>query len=88
MKSDLSNDPVFSPFPLSAEAVYELLHFSHSGTNLLRTQILDLPPTPMPSYLPLMQHKTCEIRMLPTNRRYKAEVVKAIEEMTVSGEEA
>lgn len=83
--TSLSNDPIFSPFPLSAEAVYELLHFSHSGTNLLRTQILDLPPAPMPAYLPLMQHETCEMRMLPTNRRYKTEVVKAIEEMQADG---
>lgn len=85
MKSDLSNDPIFSPFPLSAEAIYELMHFTHRGVNLLRTQINDEPPIAMAAYLPLKHHETGELRLLPTDRAYKADVIKAIKEMTANG---
>ena len=79
--SILRCDPSFDPYPLSDDAVYELLHFSHWGGNLLRTRIEGLPELRMAPMMPLINERTGEATMLPTSREHKAEVLAAIRRM-------
>lgn len=75
------NDSVFEPLELPPEAIYEPLHFTHWGMNLLREKIHGLNRLPMPKLMPLICITTGEVRMVPTSRDYKDKVVAAIKEM-------
>jgi hypothetical protein len=73
----LLDDPAFGEFPLSAEAIYELMHFEHWGNNLLRTRILGMGPQPMPPHIELIDQYG-RVRSFVTDPSQRLWVIAAI----------